>query len=42
MVMSSSIFAQRYVDGRSQLRYLPLFKTVIETLNPPGRLPKLL
>jgi hypothetical protein len=42
MVMSSNIFAQRYVDGRSKLRYLPLFKTMNDTLNRPGRLPKLL
>jgi hypothetical protein len=41
MVMSSSIFAQRYVDGRSYLRYLPLFNTMKGTLNQPGRLPKL-
>jgi hypothetical protein len=40
MVMSSNIFAQRYVDGRSLLRYLPLFSTMNDTLNPPGRLPK--
>ena len=42
MVMSSDIFAQRYVDGRSWLRYLPLFNTVNGTLNHPGRFPKLL
>jgi hypothetical protein len=40
--MSSKIFAQRYVDGRSLLRYLPLFKTINGRLNHPGRLPKLL
>jgi hypothetical protein len=40
MVMSSNIFTQRYVDGRSLLRYLPLFKTMNGTLNCPGRLPK--
>ena len=40
MVMSSNIFAQRYVDGRSSLRYLPLFNAMNDTLNPPGRLPK--
>jgi hypothetical protein len=34
MVMSSNIFAQRYVDGRSLLRYLPLFGTMNDTLNP--------
>jgi hypothetical protein len=33
MVMSSNIFAQRYVDGRSLLRYLPLFGTMNDTLN---------
>jgi hypothetical protein len=42
MVMSSNIFAQRYVDGRSWLRYLPLFNTMNDTLNHPGRSPKLL
>jgi hypothetical protein len=42
MVMSSNIFAQRYVDGRSYLRYLPLLNTMNGTLNHPGRLPKLL
>jgi hypothetical protein len=42
MVMSSSIFTKRYVDGRSQLRYLPLFNTMNGTLNHQGRLPKLL
>jgi hypothetical protein len=42
MVMSRNIFAQRYVDGRSYLRYLPLFNTMNGTLNHPGRLPKLL
>jgi hypothetical protein len=42
MVMSSNIFAPRYVDGRSQLRCLPLFNTMNDTLNHPGRLPKLL
>jgi hypothetical protein len=31
--MSSNIFAQRYVDGRSLLRYLPLFNTMNGTLN---------
>jgi hypothetical protein len=36
--MSSNIFAQRYVDGRSLLRYLPLFKTMNDTLTPPGPL----
>jgi hypothetical protein len=40
MVMSSYIFAQRYVDGRSLLRYLPLFNIMNDTLNHPGRLPK--
>jgi hypothetical protein len=42
MVMSSNIIAQRYVDGRSLLRYLTLFNTMNDTLNHPGRLPKLL
>jgi hypothetical protein len=42
MVMSSNIFAQRYVDGRSKLRYLPLFNTMNDTFNHPGRLSKLL
>jgi hypothetical protein len=42
VVMSSNIFAQRYIDGRSLLRYLPLFNTMNDTLNHPGRLPKLL
>ena len=41
MVMSI-IFARRYVDGCSLLRYLPLFNTMNDTLNPPRRLPKLL
>jgi hypothetical protein len=40
--MSSNVFAQRYVDGRSYLRYLSLFNTMNGTLNHPGRLPKLL
>jgi hypothetical protein len=40
MVMSSNIFAQRYVDGRSWMRYLPLFNIMNGTLNHPGRLPK--
>jgi hypothetical protein len=38
--MSSNIFTQRYVDGRSLLRYLPLFNTMNDTFNPPSRLPK--
>jgi hypothetical protein len=38
--MSSNIFTQRYVDGRSLLRYLPLFSTINGTLSPTGRLPK--
>jgi hypothetical protein len=42
MVMRSNIFAKRYFDGRSKLRYLPLFNTTNSTFNPPGRLPKLL
>ena len=42
MAMSSNIFAQRYVDGRSWLRYLQLFNTMNDTPNHPGRLPKLL
>jgi hypothetical protein len=40
MVMSSNIYSQRYVDGRSYLRYLPLFNTMNDTLNHPVRLPK--
>jgi hypothetical protein len=36
----SVIFPQRYVDGRSLLRYLPQFNTMDDTLNPPGRLHK--
>ena len=40
MVMSSNTFEQRYVDGRSLLRYQPLFKIMNGTLNHPGRLPK--
>jgi hypothetical protein len=39
MVMNSNTFAQRYVNGSSLLRYLPLFNTMNGTLNPPGRLP---
>ena len=38
--MSRNIFALHYVDGRSLLRYLPLFNTTNDTLTPPGRLPK--
>ena len=38
MVMSSNIFAQRYVDGRSLLRYLPLFSTMNDTLSTLGPL----
>jgi hypothetical protein len=34
MVMSSNIFAQRYVYGRSLQCYLPLFSTMNDTLNP--------
>jgi hypothetical protein len=40
MEMSSSTFAQHYVCGSSMLRYLPLFNTMNDTPNPPGRLPK--
>jgi hypothetical protein len=40
MVKSSNIFAKRYVDGRTFLRYLPLFNTMNDTFNPPGRFPK--
>jgi hypothetical protein len=40
MVMSSDIFAQRYVDGRSLLRYVPLFNTMNQKLNPPEPLAK--
>jgi hypothetical protein len=40
MVMSSNIFAQRYLAGSPYLRYLPLFNATNATLNPPGRLPK--
>jgi hypothetical protein len=36
----SIVFPQHYVDGRSLLRYLPLFNTMNDTLNPPGRSPK--
>ena len=39
---NSTIFAQRYVDGRSLLRYLPLFNTMNDTLNFPSCLPKAL
>jgi hypothetical protein len=39
MVMSSNIFAQHYVDGRSLLRYLPLFNTMNDTLNPRAACP---
>jgi hypothetical protein len=39
VVTNSTIFAQRYVDGRSLLRYLPLFNTMNDTLNHSGRLP---
>jgi hypothetical protein len=35
MVMSSNTIVQRNVDGRSLLRYLPLFKTMNGTLNWP-------
>jgi|AntAceMinimDraft_5_1070358.scaffolds.fasta_scaffold409107_1 hypothetical protein len=38
MVMSCNIFAQRYFDGRSKRRYLPLFNTMNDKLNPPGPL----
>jgi hypothetical protein len=38
--MSSIVFAQRYFDGHSLLRYLSLFNAINGTLNPPGRLPK--
>jgi hypothetical protein len=40
MVMSSDIFPQRYFDGRSKLRCMPLFNTMNDTLNPPGHSPK--
>jgi hypothetical protein len=33
MVMSSNIFGQYYVDGRSLLRYLPLFNIMNGALN---------
>ena len=42
MVMSSDIFPQRYFDGRSKLRCMPLFNTMNDTLNHLGRLLKLL
>jgi hypothetical protein len=42
MVMSSYIFAQRCVDSRFKLRYLPLFNTMNGRLNHLGCLPKLL
>jgi hypothetical protein len=38
MAMRCNIFAQRYFDGRSLLRYLPLFNTINATLNPPESL----
>jgi hypothetical protein len=38
MVMSSNIFAQRYVDGHCLLCYLQLFNTINGTLNPSGPL----
>jgi hypothetical protein len=38
--MSINTYAQRYVGGRSKLRYLALFSTMNDTLNHPGRLPK--
>jgi hypothetical protein len=40
MVMSSNIFSRRCLDGRSWLRYLPVFNTMNNTFTPPGRLPK--
>jgi hypothetical protein len=40
MVMSSNTFVLHYVGGVHPLRYLPLFNTMNDTLNPPGRLPK--
>jgi hypothetical protein len=33
MAKNSSILAQRYFDGRSLLRYLPLFKLIKDTHN---------
>jgi hypothetical protein len=39
MMMSSNIFAQRYVGGRSLLRYLPLFNTMNGSLNPRAACP---
>jgi hypothetical protein len=38
--MRSIIFSQRYFDGRSKLRYLPLLSAMNAALKPPGRLPK--
>jgi hypothetical protein len=40
MLMSRTIFAQRYVDSSFLLRFLALFNTMKDTLSPPGRLPK--
>jgi hypothetical protein len=42
MVTSSNNFSQRHVDGRSKLRYLPLFNTMNDTLNLPDRSSKML
>jgi hypothetical protein len=38
--MSSNIFVQRYVNGGSFLRYLPLFTSTNGLLTPPGRSPR--
>jgi hypothetical protein len=41
MVISRNIIiSHRYFDGRSELRYLPLFNTMNASLNPPSRLSK--
>jgi hypothetical protein len=42
MVKNSSILAQRYFDGCSWLRYLPLFKLMNDTPSPQGRMLELL
>jgi hypothetical protein len=39
-LMCSNVFAQRYFDDHSYLRYLPLFNTMNDTLNHLGRLLK--
>jgi hypothetical protein len=39
MVMGSNTFAQSYVDGRSLLRYVPLFNTTNDMLHPRAACP---